>query len=51
MNIYDLVYFYYDCLVYIYILVNSFQGCPLYTFIIDYSDLLVYSYFKQYSGE
>ena len=51
MNIYNLVYFYYGCLVYIYILVNSFQGCPLFTFIIDYSELLLYSYFTQSSGE
>ena len=51
MNIHNLVYFFYGCLLYIYILVNYFQGCPLYTFIIDYSELLLYPYFKQSSGE
>ena len=51
MNIYDFGYFDYGCLLYIFNLVNSFTGLLLYSFFIDYSELLQYSYSKQYSGE
>ena len=51
MNSFYLVYFDYGCLLYIFNLVNSFTGLLLYSFIIDYSELLQYSYYKQYSGE